>query len=98
MDLDSQIATGKTALIAIAAELEVLAKDLSNSRTTVAGPFAERLEGLLAELGMPSAKMQIQMESGKLTETGADKVTFLFSANKGIKPQDLKSIASGGEF
>ncbi|MFN0274225.1 MAG: DNA repair protein RecN, partial [Chitinophagales bacterium] len=33
-----------------------------------------------------------------LTNSGADVIQFLFSANKGSAPQDIKKVASGGEL
>ncbi len=33
-----------------------------------------------------------------LNLTGADRIQFLFSANKGVAPRGLKEVASGGEF
>ncbi|HEY1055833.1 MAG TPA: DNA repair protein RecN, partial [Emticicia sp.] len=37
-------------------------------------------------------------DTGKLTNDGIDQINFLFSANKGITPRQLKDVASGGEF
>ena len=53
---------------------------------------------LLTELGMPNAALQLEHTQNKPSPTGIDTLNFLFSANKGIKPQQLKNVASGGEF
>jgi DNA repair protein RecN (Recombination protein N) len=47
---------------------------------------------------MPNASLNIQHTIIDPSDDGTDDVDFLFSANKGIKPQQLKNVASGGEF
>jgi DNA repair protein RecN (Recombination protein N) len=39
-----------------------------------------------------------ELQNIEPTSTGADKIEILFSANKGISPRSLASVASGGEF
>ena len=46
----------------------------------------------------PNALFEIQRETKKYSINGADEIQLLFSANKGVKPQSLKQVASGGEF
>ncbi|OIN57427.1 DNA repair protein RecN [Arsenicibacter rosenii] len=74
------------------------AEVLSAARLAVLKPIEQEISTLLADLGMPNASLHILSEAGKPTMTGIDTVSFLFSANKGIKPQQLKNVASGGEF
>jgi DNA repair protein RecN (Recombination protein N) len=47
---------------------------------------------------MPNAKWKVEQEPITLGTSGADQVRILFSANKGVGLQDLKTAASGGEF
>jgi len=50
-------------------------------------------------LGMKDARFMVEIESGaNLTATGLDKVSFLFSANKGVVPEEIEKVASGGEL
>ncbi len=74
------------------------ASALSAARLAVLKPIEQEIATLLADLGMPNASLHILSETGKPTMTGIDTVSFLFSANKGIKQQQLKNVASGGEF
>jgi DNA repair protein RecN (Recombination protein N) len=53
---------------------------------------------LLAELGMPNARIVIQHNDTAPSATGTDEISILFSANKGAQPQSLVKAASGGEF
>jgi len=45
----------------------------------------EMLGNILAQLGMPGAKLRIEQEVAEdLSESGIDKVKFLFTANKAV--------------
>jgi DNA repair protein RecN (Recombination protein N) len=74
------------------------ANQVSKSRTGSFNRFAKEIETLLKELGMPNATLRIDRTEEPPTSTGIDSVRMLFSANKGIAPQELKNVASGGEF
>lgn len=71
---------------------------LSDSRKKVVSKLKSQVEEYLKEVGMPNATFDVKIENIDPGPTGIDKVTFLFSANKGIAPQELKQVASGGEF
>ncbi len=80
------------------AKLQKSAEKLSNSRKAVMASVEKQVKTYLLELGMPNAALSIQHTIIEPSESGIDDVDFLFSANKGIKPQQLKNVASGGEF
>jgi len=71
---------------------------LSKSRITVLPIIEKQISDLLKELGMPNASLNINNEFIKPTPNGLNIINLLFSANKGIKPQPIKNVASGGEF
>ncbi len=52
----------------------------------------------LRELDMPHARFVVLCLPAELAPTGADDVTFLFSANPGEEPKPLDRVASGGEL
>lgn len=108
-DLDSKIAAAGTLeeqINAVAAELAALqtklqlqAAKLSKKRHAVAPKLVKAVQEMLQQLGMPNAVLEADLEQlPELRETGTDKVTFRFSANKGIAPQLLSKVASGGEL
>ncbi|MFD0932831.1 DNA repair protein RecN [Psychroflexus salinarum] len=80
-------------------KLSKLAKELYESRLKTTSTISKVVEVMLSELGIPDAKLKIQ---GSLNSTfsskGADDFEWLFSANKGSAPQDIKRVASGGEL
>lgn len=75
-----------------------IAEILSNSRKEVTQKIEQEVDILLKELGMPNAHLAIQLTDILPQASGANQVSFLFSANKGVKPDTLKNVASGGEF
>ncbi|RZS98741.1 DNA repair protein RecN [Cecembia calidifontis] len=82
------------------AEKEMLSKGkvLSEKRKSSFGPFSRELEDLLRQLGMENAKIEMAHQSIPPSKEGLDQIDILFSANKGVTPQPLKQVASGGEF
>jgi DNA repair protein RecN (Recombination protein N) len=56
------------------------------------------LQKELAELAMPEACWQVDLEEQSLDEHGVDRVRFLFSANPGEPVRPLAKVASGGEL
>ncbi len=79
-------------------ETEKHAQALSESRKKVIEPLVKKIQGLLAELGMSDARLQISIKEKSISVDGKDDLLFEFSANKGSTPKPLKDVASGGEF
>ncbi len=98
LNLDDTLATAQQRAEAAREQLDVSALALSQSRQTVLAPMESEMGELLIGLGMPNASVNIEQVQGKPAPTGTDTVSVLFSANKGMKPQPLKNVASGGEF
>ena len=71
---------------------------LSESRRKMFPKFEKELSTLLADLGMPHARIVVEHRAGPPTASGTDVVSILFTANKGAAPQTLSKAASGGEF
>ena len=98
LNLDEDIAKAHTVVEKTKVKLQKSADKLSNSRKVAIAPVEKEVKKYLLDLGMPNATLNIQQTLIEPTEDGIDDVDFLFSANKGIKPQQLKNVASGGEF
>jgi DNA repair protein RecN (Recombination protein N) len=97
-NLDEEIAGCKKELEETYKNLLSKGEELSKSRSKVIDKIKDELEALLKEVGMPASSVKITMEKIAPAITGLDQISILFSANKGIAPQELKSVASGGEF
>jgi len=77
-----------------------MAEELSKQRQKAAKNVEQRMVETLVPLGMPNVqfKVDVRMDTERLTATGADTVEFLFSANKNSALQAVKQVASGGEI
>lgn len=76
-----------------------LATQLNQVRMDVATDIAAKLTEQVKTLALPEAHFEFKFEA--LDEPNADGLSFiqlLFSANKGIPPQPLARVASGGEL
>ncbi|UCS95364.1 DNA repair protein RecN [Echinicola marina] len=73
-------------------------ESLSQKRQKCFKEFAKEITSLLAQLGMENAKIEFSHHKTKPTSNGMDEVEIMFSANKGVKPQPIRQVASGGEF
>jgi DNA repair protein RecN (Recombination protein N) len=82
----------------LASEYEGLAANLTKCRQDAAKELSRRVEKELASLAMERTVFQIDLQTAQWSETGADKILFLVSPNRGEEPRPLEKIASGGEI
>jgi DNA repair protein RecN (Recombination protein N) len=78
-------------------ELLAVAAQLSQRRKEEAPKLTEKLNALLPLVGMPNAKMKVQVATIEPSNNGIDEVSFLLDANKSGQFQLLQKAASGGE-
>lgn len=97
-NLDNAIAQIKNEMDTAYQDVLKQAQILSERRKASFAKFEQELHDLVAELGMPNARIIIQHKDAAPTATGIDEISILFSANKGATPQSLVKAASGGEF
>jgi len=82
----------------LTAEYEQAAGELTARRKSAAVELAQRVERELKPLAMDRTAFRIDVEPASWSETGADRVHFLVSANAGEEPKPMEKIASGGEL
>lgn len=80
------------------AECTEKAGKLTAMRTKAARQIETEIHDRLVTLGMPNVRFEVRIEAGEPGRDGADKVSFLFSANKSTAPQPVSLVASGGEI
>ena len=87
--------------------LKLAAGQLTSARCKLANDFARVIQRRLKPLGLSGSRLTVEVETRELgddpsasapSETGADRVEMLFSANPGEEPRPLRMIASGGEL
>ena len=71
---------------------------LTKLRTKSAKAIEAEMQKRLIPLGMPHVRFSIQLTPIELGQNGADKVSFLFSANTSTPLQPVSQVASGGEI
>lgn len=98
LNLDDALAAAEKKALQAHDQMLAGAKVLSERRRNVTKAIEKLILDRLIELGIPNASLSIQINETAPSTTGIDSVTFLFSGNKGIVPQELKLVASGGEF
>ena len=85
-----------------AAKLQATAKQqaakISEGRKKQVKPFEDKVNKLLAQVGMPNAKLKVDIKETELNISGTDAIDFLFDANKSGQFQPVRKVASGGEL
>ena len=74
------------------------ADSITKVRKTAAKKIEEVIKQRLVALGMPNIQFNINLESSELSADGADKVAYMFSANRNMPMQPVAQVASGGEI
>jgi DNA repair protein RecN (Recombination protein N) len=98
LNLDDDLKAAQIKVEKCQAKLNKTAEKLTQTRVNVLPLIQKEVRALLIDLGMPNAVLEITRQEISPIVDGIDKIDFMFSANKGIKPQYLKNVASGGEF
>lgn len=74
------------------------AKALTTTRQKAAKKIEQQITDRLIALGMPNTRFEVRIEEKPLSNDGADKPAFYFSANKNTPLQPVAQVASGGEI
>lgn len=108
-DLELKVATSENAEEEISAlnkkidiaekETSKIAKEIYGNRKKIIPGFISSVEEILAQVGMPDAKMKVELtHTKKFKPQGADEVSWQLAANKGGSFNEMKKAASGGEL
>lgn len=98
-NFDEEIARLQRETADVESRLSEAAKQLTTKRMSVRKPVVEHVERMLNDLGMPNGRFEIEFSAlDGFAPSGADKIEFLFSANKNRPPLPISEIASGGEM
>lgn len=74
-----------------------MARKLTATREKSARKVEKEVETRLVALGIPNVRFNVELAEKPLSIDGADKILFLFSANKSTPMQPVSEVASGGE-
>ncbi|CAN5257599.1 DNA repair protein RecN [soil metagenome] len=102
INLSELISQKQTAADKIYNEANAAAATLSVNRKKQAKPFEQKVNKLLAQVGMPNAAIKVEVsDTEHLNGIGKNTIEFLFDANvtsKSARFEPLKKVASGGEL
>lgn len=98
-DLADNIEKKEAELAKIEANLYNLGEKLYQERKRHIPTLEEQVTNLLSRLGMQDSNFVVQLDFiNEATNYGMDKLLLKFSANKGIYPEPIEKVASGGEL
>lgn len=97
-NISEQIGRKEKELDELLQQSNALAKKISANRNKAIKPFTDKANTLLAQVGMPNARLKISLQETALGKYGADSIEFLFDANKSERFEPLRKVASGGEL
>lgn len=99
LNIDEAIQQKEKKVTAAYQEASQYAIGLSEGRRKQVKPLEDKVNKLLAQVGMPNAKMRVETQHvASLMEHGTDAIEFLFDANKSGQFMPVKKVASGGEL
>ncbi|MGN6493582.1 MAG: DNA repair protein RecN [Agriterribacter sp.] len=98
LNLDTDIEKLEKKLATQLQQTKKLAEALTAARQKETAPFEKKVIKLLTQVGMPNARLKVQITPANLSASGGDAIEFLFDANKSNRFEPLKKVASGGEL
>jgi DNA repair protein RecN (Recombination protein N) len=99
LQMDDSIEQQEKECSGLFTEAVLLAEKISKGRQKQAVPLEEKVNNLLAQVGMPNAAIRVDVKKkDELTKYGFDEIEFLFDANRSRQLMPLRKVASGGEL
>ncbi|MEI9810338.1 MAG: DNA repair protein RecN [Bacteroidota bacterium] len=99
LNIDTQISEKEKESAKLLQEAQELATKIAEGRKKQVKPLEDKVNKLLAQVGMPNARLKVDIKSlAGLNVYGSDTIEFLFDANKSNQFQPVRKVASGGEL
>ena len=98
LNIDEAIASAEKESAQLLAKAEETAAKISAARKKQVQPLEQQVNKMLAQVGMPNARLKVDIQKATLNNTGFDEIEFLFDANKKGQFAPLRKVASGGEL
>lgn len=98
LHLDDQLEALEKQQAAMQAALQRQAEVITAQRRAEVAPFEKKVNALLAQVGMPNARLRVDILTGALNPYGQDIIEFMFDANKSNQFAPIRKVASGGEL
>lgn len=98
LNLDERITTLEQSRQGLHEKLQKAAAEITEHRQQMAPPFEAKVNALLAQVGMPNARLKVDLTQGALQAYGQDVIELLFDANRSNNFAPVRKVASGGEL
>jgi len=98
LQIDDTILQKEKEVARLEKELKLLSDHISERRQKQIKPLTEKVNKLLSQVGMPNAKLKVDIQNATPGPAGADLIEFLFDANRSGQYQPVRKVASGGEL
>ncbi len=98
LNIDEAISRAEKEYAQLLLDSEKIAAKISTARQQQIKPLEQKVGKMLAQVGMPNAKLKVEVKPHALNLYGSDEVVFLFDANKKNQFLPLAKVASGGEL
>jgi DNA repair protein RecN (Recombination protein N) len=99
LNIDEAIQEKEKSVQQLYQEALVQAKNITANRVKQIKPLQDKVNKLLAQVGMPNARLQVEVQPvDTLQAHGLDIIEFLFDANKSNRFEPVRKVASGGEL
>ncbi len=98
LNIDDAIINQEKKVASLQDEANKQAEEISKARNKQAKPLEEKVNELLAQVGMPNARLKVEIKETALNNFGKDNIELLFDANKSNRFEPIRKVASGGEL
>lgn len=98
LNLDERLVALEEQIAGLETALQQEAVLISRQRQAQLLPFEEKVNALLAQVGMPNARIKVDLRQVPLHAHGQDAIEFLFDANRSNQFAPIRKVASGGEL
>jgi DNA repair protein RecN (Recombination protein N) len=98
LQAEESIAAGEKEVARLSQEVRKKATVLSQGRQSQTRLLEEQVNRLLKQVGMPNARLKVQVQATEPGLSGMDAIEFLFDANKSNRYEPVRKVASGGEL
>jgi len=98
LNIDEAIVAKEKEAMQLLDQADEIAGEISQERQHQTKPLVQKVNELLTQVGMPNARLKIEIKSTILNLFGKDDIEFLFDANKSKRFELLRKVASGGEL
>ncbi len=98
LNIDDAIIAAEKKYADLLQQAQELAEKISVARKAQVKPLEQQVNKMLSQVGMPNARLKVEVKKATLNNTGSDDIAFLFDANKSNQFQPIRKVASGGEL